>query len=118
MSGVRSVAGAGRHDGDPHDVAADGRALLVDLGVSEPATFSPALPHEVSIAVIVSSPGSWTVNVYVCSHGPSSTVTSLALESVTVGATLRTVTVCVSVGPESPSESVAPADTVLPQAMT
>ena len=83
------------------------------VAVSEPATFTPPSPHDVSIAVIVSSPGSLTVNAYVCCAGPSSTLTSLALESVTVGATLRTVTAWVSAGPVSPSESVAPADTVL-----
>src|SRR4051812_26620016 len=57
----------------------------------------------------VSWPGSLTVNVYLCVD-PSSTLPAPA--TCTVGATLTTLTVCVSFAPVAPSESVADADTV------
>ena len=52
-----------------------------------------------------------TANVNVCGEPPSKT-TSLPSLNVAVGGTLRTVTVWVSAGPVSPSESVARTDTV------
>src|SRR5215218_915462 len=60
-------------------------------------------------AAKVSSPGSATAKEYVCVD-PS--LTAAAPVTLTVGATLATVTVWLSSAPVSPSESVADADTV------
>src|SRR3954452_23721503 len=84
------------------------------LGWYEPATrvplfVAPASQSGVPPAEMKSScPGSLTVNVYLCVE-PSSTLARPV--RCTVGATLTTLTVCVSFAPVALSESVADADT-------
>ena len=79
-------------------------AKLVD--VSDPATFVPRVPHEVTTST-VSSPGSKTENVYVCCADPSLTVRSLPGSSLAIGATLSTMKSWLAPTPLSPLESVA-----------